>query len=172
MCLSSVPTRRVTISCICLIFCFIFNFYLFTADLEQQLVERRPKISTYRIAKQKSGRLRRLRYDARHVADIFPLQKHVHFAERRTKVGVRLPALDHQVVELARTAGRPGRTTDRRQTAAAGVEVGEHGLVTARKDVVEGPSMSSQSQDLPQRHTERPHIRLRRHLTLLIRIQP
>ena len=108
----------------------------------------------------------------------------MHLAERRSDVGVRLPALDHEVVELARAAGRTGRPPDGREPASGGVQVGqdrgvvvagarEDGVVAgaagrAREEVVERAAMSTQRKDLPERHAERPYVRLGRHLALSI----
>jgi len=100
----------------------------------------------------------------RAVAHVLPLQEHVHLAERRPLRRVAVPALDHQVVDLARTVARLSQHhplgVGRVQAAA---------LVVAADAVVDDlvvsqgveRSLAGERQDLPQSNGERPNITLR-----------
>jgi len=97
----------------------------------------------------------------------------VHLAERRPLRRVAVPALDHQVVDLARTVARLTEHHPLRHTGVGRVDAG--GLVVAAGAVVDDlvvgerveRSLAGERQDLPQRHGERPDVTLRRKLALI-----
>ena len=103
-----------------------------------------------------------LRFGRRRVAHVLALKEHMDLAERRPLQLDAVPALDHQVVDLARTVGRLSEHDVQLMTGAAARAV-VHDLVIGQR--VER-TLASERQDLPQRDGKRPDITLARELVL------
>ena len=93
-------------------------------------------------------------------SEILPLEEELDLAEERPFGGQATPALAHQVVDIARavsrTAQRHGRRR-RRRPLRVQVEVLHDAVVV---QLIQR-ALPRQHQDLPQCHSERPHVTLR-----------
>jgi len=111
----------------------------------------------------------------RRVSHVLALEKHVNLTERRTQRVVALPALTHQVVDLLGAGGRRRqlhggrrhRGADAAAAAAAAGDVVEPAVFDHLLVVETGERLNaSQTEHLPQRYGERPHVAFRRESAL------
>ena len=87
-----------------------------------------------------------LRLKGRRVAHVLALQEHVDLAERWSMQLDAVPALDHQIVDLARTVGRLTEHHVELMTSTATSAVVDHLVVGQRLK----RTLACECQDLPQ----------------------